>query len=750
MRYGVLREETRMSAKYHTLSSGVARLPLGWVIAFLLAMMPGMPGDSSRVQAARGLFQDVVQQIAVTTTADIVDGNTANFTTLASQPGNDQAISLREALLAANATLPVTLPLTITFNLPLTDPGYDNSTDTWMIEVGSLSGEALPSLSRGNLLLDGNSQATGERPRIMLDGMAVYEADGYNNGLTITSSNNVIRGLIISNFYDNAVVFEGPNSAFNQVANSYIGTDALGMHPQIYGWRNILLHAGAHDNLIGGSSAERNLIVGAQFDGIAIIGPTTTRNVVASNWIGLDKTGRLPLNTHIAAGIDIKDGAHHNTIGGINRGNVIVGNLYGILLSNSSANSVLGNLIGMPAVSGSTLDPTLGNFIGIMIEQGAHDNMIGGTTPGARNVISNNGVNSPYGQGIYIYDPNSTNNIIQGNYIGVDSSGVAPAGNRAHGILLGNQANGNTIGGTDPGAGNVIGYNGQAGIYIDTQANMVAGNLVGVGTDLFAKLPNQRSGIHVNGTNNIIGPNNLIANNMLSGIQVKGFNTTIISNTLQSNERSGICVTGSNTRIHNNRITYNGGIDINSPECKIQGGVVITGTTRSEIFNNTIQNNAGAGVTVLAGSEHSIISNSISQNAMVGILLSNGANEHIAAPRITQASSNKVLGQTCANCLVELFSDDDDEGHTLITSTTALSTGVFSVTFDFDTIDLPYITATATDLHGNTSPFATPVLIGKAQASENRRVLLPMVQFVPDVPPRPITPTQLPIQIRPH
>src|SRR5215212_4626778 len=40
----------------------------------------------------------------VTTSSDLVDGNVSSLVTLASQPGSDSKVSLREAILATNAT----------------------------------------------------------------------------------------------------------------------------------------------------------------------------------------------------------------------------------------------------------------------------------------------------------------------------------------------------------------------------------------------------------------------------------------------------------------------------------------------------------------------------------------------------------------------------------------------------------------------------------------------------------------------
>ena len=92
----------------------------------------------------------------------------------------------------------------------------------------------------------------------------------------------------------------------------------------------------------------------------------------------------------------------------------------------------------------------LGNTVGIYIN-GVPRNTIGGTTPGARNVISDNQI------GIYLLGSTATGNQIQGNLIGLDATGKTPLGNHI-GIFL-DAATHNTIGGTTAGARNVIAGN---------------------------------------------------------------------------------------------------------------------------------------------------------------------------------------------------------------------------------------------------------------------------------------------------
>ena len=70
--------------------------------------------------------------------------------------------------------------------------------------------------------------------------------------------------------------------------------------------------------------------------------------------------------------------------------------------------------------------------------------------------------------------------MIEGNYIGVDSSGGTALPNNGPGIYAVLTAAGNTIGGTTAGDGNVISGNHGSGISLsDTGAFLIAGNKIG-------------------------------------------------------------------------------------------------------------------------------------------------------------------------------------------------------------------------------------------------------------------------------
>ena len=134
---------------------------------------------------------------------------------------------------------------------------------------------------------------------------------------------------------------------------------------------------------------------------------------------------------------------------------------------------------------------------------GAGSGTIGGTTAGARNVISGND-----SAGIVLSGVTATGNQVQGNYIGTAGDGVTALKNGYYGIMLSN-APANTIGGTAAGAGNVISANGSSGIYVAGSAasgNQVQGNYIGTTASGAAALGNKSFGVYIsNAAGNTVG-----------------------------------------------------------------------------------------------------------------------------------------------------------------------------------------------------------------------------------------------------
>ena len=155
-------------------------------------------------------------------------------------------------------------------------------------------------------------------------------------------------------------------------------------------------------------------------------------NLVLGNWIGFWpddrplRNGSTPLPKPHFAGIYLDSQASHNHIGG-EAPNILAGNTNGIYLNGAAQNVIAGNIIGL-APDGSTLRAN--REAGILLMSGSHHNIIGGTAPSKRNVVSGN-----TGSGIVISDAGSDMNQVLGNYIGLSSNGLAAAPNKKQGIV---------------------------------------------------------------------------------------------------------------------------------------------------------------------------------------------------------------------------------------------------------------------------------------------------------------------------
>ena len=125
--------------------------------------------------------------------------------------------------------------------------------------------------------------------------------------------------------------------------------------------------------------------------------------------------------------------------------------------------------------------------------------VIGGTTAGARNVISGNGgsnvdINTPHG------NSGAEANLIQGNFIGTDVTGTAgifQAAANAGASIAGFGTKTNTIGGTTPSARNIIAGNLGDGVRVFgfTTGNLIQGNYIGLDVSGASALPNSKNGI---------------------------------------------------------------------------------------------------------------------------------------------------------------------------------------------------------------------------------------------------------------
>lgn len=212
---------------------------------------------------------------------------------------------------------------------------------------------------------------------------------------------------------------------------------------------------------------------------------------------------------------------------------------FGIAITVGSNNNIIqGNFIGTNAAGTDGLG-NLNNGIDITASPG---NLIGGTAPGAGNLISAND-----GNGIYIHS-GSDSTTVQGNRIGTNAAGnaiILGAGqtqisNSGDGIILESFAN--LVGGTTVGARNIVAAS--SGDAIDLQSasnNQVKGNSIGTDATGIINLGNRGgAGVRVSdGSGNTIGgvtsaEANLIANNLL-GVQVDAFSGPASGNTIEGN-----------------------------------------------------------------------------------------------------------------------------------------------------------------------------------------------------------------------
>ncbi|MFO0877911.1 MAG: right-handed parallel beta-helix repeat-containing protein [Gemmataceae bacterium] len=131
----------------------------------------------------------------------------------------------------------------------------------------------------------------------------------------------------------------------------------------------------------------------------------------------------------------------------------------------------------------------------------------------------------------------SSNNVIAGNYIGLDLDGVTPEGNGTHGLVFRSTAAGNIVGSSDAADRNVISGNRGAGIAIlGSSRNTIQGNYIGTDVTGLVDVGNRSDGILVSGAarKNLIGGTALALT--YGSIPVQG-------NLISGNDGNGVTLT---------------------------------------------------------------------------------------------------------------------------------------------------------------------------------------------------------------
>jgi titin len=349
---------------------------------------------------------------------------------------------------------------------------------------------------------------------IAADNRIGTNADGVSDALE--------RNVISGNAGSGVSIFYGQSTG-NVVAGNFIGTNVNGTASVANGPAGVSIGMGASDNIVGGTTAAaRNVISGNFGAGVEISGSGTGGNVVEGNYVGLDAAGGASLGNSFR-GVGLDSGASNNTVGGTaaGAGNVISGNTgNGVVISSGSAgNVVAGNFIGIDSTGAIGVGNTQA---GVFVGTGAGSNIVGGTTAAARNVISGN-----LGDGVEVSGSGTDDNMVEGNYVGLNAAGGVSLGNGQNGVGIDSGASNNTVGGGAAGAGNVVSGNGMNGVEIGGgSSNQVAGNLIGTDTSGALVLGNAHDGVllWLGAAANTVGGSgaaaNLIAGNASNAIEI--------------------------------------------------------------------------------------------------------------------------------------------------------------------------------------------------------------------------------------
>jgi parallel beta-helix repeat protein len=647
--------------------------------------------------------------------------------------------SLRQAILDANAT--ANTPDTILFDIPgdgahsiqLASP-LPFVTDAAIIDGWSQPGFAgTPLVELDGSLAGANAVGVGiAAADSTVRGLAVnrFSADGINafgspnvsiignyvgvdptgtfaegnGGIGVMvqegSTGAVIQGNLISGNQNYGI--ELFRSAGGLIAGNLIGTNAAGTQALGNGTDGIIVANSDNCTIGGADPGARNVISGNGRAGLEVVTPGVTQ--VLGNYIGTDVTGSLAIGN---ARWGVVAGGCLLQIGGsaTGEGNVISGNGAGVEIDGPGV-TIQGNTIGLAAGQAGAV-PNTG--LGIILPYGGGV-VVGGDTPGAGNVIGGN-----LGGGI---DVRSSNNVIQGNWIGVTPSGAVFS--NGTGIYLADASTYNQIGGPSPGAGNHIAgnkvqvqLNGTGVTHTKVQGNSLGANVDDTATGDFAGvILNGGTSLNVIGTDgdgsNDAAEGNFIAGNAEAGVEVLAGSA---NNVIAGN---AIGLTADATALGNALGVW---IDHAGPN-------TIGGTAAGA--GNVIAFSTHEGVLVDWGNGNAILGNSLHDNGALGIRLDHNGNDNQAAPVQTAATSSgtgaaisgTLAGVANTTFRIEFFSNSSPdpsgygEGQTYLGFTTATTDAGGNASFTATGLaPVPagraYLSATATNLTTNdTSAFS--------------------------------------------
>lgn len=279
-------------------------------------------------------------------------------------------------------------------------------------------------------------------------------------------------------------------------------------------------------------------------------------------------------------------------------------------------------------------------------------------------------------------------------------------------------------------------------VYLQGNDNQLLGSYIGVEPGGMRRSGSNEDGVFISGDYNAIGGLALNERNLINGalhdVNVEGSNTQIVGNYLGVDRLAttpmeggdaillwgspdttiaynvigggGIALIPGTSRntIHHNYIGVDPGGQFNLAGEYSESAISLAGPDNVIGPGNTIHNYE-SGVDIFGaggyGICNTITQNSISNHDLGGIRLFDDGNNGIQAPTITAVGPGYVTGSAPAQATVEIFSDAGDEGAVYEGVTQSDSEGNFAW---YGSFDGPNVTATATDVEGNTSEFSPP------------------------------------------
>jgi hypothetical protein len=273
----------------------------------------------------------------------------------------------------------------------------------------------------------------------------------------------------------------------------------------------------------GGNSVLRGVAIYGQGASLIV---ASANNIIEGNYVGFRANGSKPSYSGIGGiqfrgGINSSRPGNNNLVGGTTAQarNVISNADAALTFPTTTGNVVQGNWVGL------TIDGTAALPNGVSMNAFESPVTVGGTAAGAGNVFGGATSQGTFGVGLNI----NKAALIQGNRIGTTADGMQALPMRGRGIdIFTNEAV--TVGGTSPAARNVIAacFWGIQIHHDNGGATVIQGNYIGTDAAGAAALPNSEVGLMMSGTRAAViggtasGAGNLISGNAKNGIELNG------------------------------------------------------------------------------------------------------------------------------------------------------------------------------------------------------------------------------------